>query len=148
MAGRRDVAEDVLQETFIKVHRARASYVSGANPSPWLYAIAHRAFLDHVRKAKRRRQRVGQAMKEAETSAHLTGVPSSEFRAPDPEAQDAIHKALARLPEAQRQAVILTKLESKSLAEAADIAGTSVGAMKLRVHRGMTKLRKLLARDE
>ena len=52
--------------------------------------------------------------------------------------------ALASLPEMQREAVVLTKLDGKSVAEAAEIAGTSVGAMKVRAHRGYEALRKLL----
>jgi DNA-directed RNA polymerase specialized sigma24 family protein len=52
--------------------------------------------------------------------------------------------ALQQLPEAQRTAVVLTKLSGKSISEAADIAGISVGAMKVRAHRGYEMLRKLL----
>ena len=52
--------------------------------------------------------------------------------------------ALAELPEAQRQAVMLTKLEGRSVAEAAAIAGTTPGAMKVRAHRGYEALRRLL----
>ncbi|MBT8493944.1 MAG: RNA polymerase sigma factor [Deltaproteobacteria bacterium] len=148
MAGRRDVAEDVLQETYIKVHRSRSSYVVGANPMPWLYAIAHRTFLDHVRKSSRRRDRVERAAKETENKAHLTGVPISDYHQPDPAAGEAIRQALTRLKESQRQALVLTKIEGKSLAQAAAIAGTSVGAMKLRVHRGMNRLRTLLVDDD
>src|SRR5579863_8230976 len=53
MAKSRAVAEDVLQQTFLKVHRARAAYVVGADPIPWLYSIAHRTFLDEARRASR-----------------------------------------------------------------------------------------------
>ena len=52
--------------------------------------------------------------------------------------------ALGALPTQQREAVVLTKLEGKSVAEAATIAGTTVGAMKVRAHRGYEALRKLL----
>src|SRR5262245_24980211 len=53
MARDRAAADDLLQLTFLKVHRARAAYVRGADPLPWLYAIAHRTFLDEVRRKKR-----------------------------------------------------------------------------------------------
>src|ERR1700744_3960624 len=53
MARSRALAEDLLQQTFLKVHRARAAYVRGADPLPWIYAIAHRTFLDELRKGKR-----------------------------------------------------------------------------------------------
>src|SRR5947208_855091 len=53
MARSRAVADDLLQQTFLKVHRARAAYVRGADPVPWMYAIAHRTFIDEARRAKR-----------------------------------------------------------------------------------------------
>src|SRR6188768_258638 len=53
MARDRAVAEDLLQLTWLKVHRARAAYVKGADPLPWIYAIGHRTFLDEARRQKR-----------------------------------------------------------------------------------------------
>src|SRR5688572_6771630 len=58
MAGNRPVAEDLLQQTFLKVHRARSAYVRGADPLPWIYAIAHRTFLDDARGRSRARVQV------------------------------------------------------------------------------------------
>ena len=59
MVRDRAAAEDLVQVTFLKVHRARAAYVRGADPGPWIFAIAHRSFLDDVR--GKRRARVGLA---------------------------------------------------------------------------------------
>ena len=53
MAREHATAADLLQHTFIKVHRARAAYIRDADPIPWIYAIAHRVFLDSYRKSKR-----------------------------------------------------------------------------------------------
>ena len=64
----------------------------------------------------------------------------------DPEPAREALEALEGLPFQQREAVVLTKLEGKSVAEAAAIAGTTVGAMKVRAHRGYEALRKLLGR--
>src|SRR5262245_50348264 len=50
----RSAAEDLLQQTFLKLHQARSVYVRDANPIPWIYAIAHRSALDELRKRKRR----------------------------------------------------------------------------------------------
>ena len=63
-----------------------------------------------------------------------------------PRGAHGIHldEPLAQLPVQQREAVVLTKLDGKSVAEAAEIAGTTVGAMKVRAHRGYEALRKLL----
>ncbi|HEY0985670.1 MAG TPA: sigma factor-like helix-turn-helix DNA-binding protein, partial [Kofleriaceae bacterium] len=64
----------------------------------------------------------------------------------DPELVSATLDALAELPAQQREAVVLTKLDGKTVAEAAEIAGTTIGAMKVRAHRGYEALRKLLGK--
>jgi RNA polymerase sigma-70 factor, ECF subfamily len=148
MARDRAVADDLLQQTFLKVHRARAAYVRGADPLPWIYSIAHRTFIDHTRKHKRAVVRVGEGDELPEVAAAITGESDDrrdDGRA-DPEAVAAALDALAELPAPQREAVVLTKLDGKSVAEAAEIAGTTVGAMKVRAHRGYEALRKVLGR--
>ena len=55
LLGNRASAEDALQVSFLKVHEARATYVLGANPIPWVYTIAHRVALDELRRRKRSR---------------------------------------------------------------------------------------------
>jgi RNA polymerase sigma-70 factor (ECF subfamily) len=137
MARSRAVAEDLLQQTFLKVHRARGAYVRGADPLPWIYSIAHRTFIDEARKNKR-----------AIVNVAGDDVPDVPAQPPDEPVDSELTKqaldALAQLPEQQREAVVLTKLDGKSVAEAAEIAGTTVGAMKVRAHRGYEALRKLL----
>jgi RNA polymerase sigma-70 factor (ECF subfamily) len=144
MARSRAVAEDLVQQTFLKVHRARGAYVRGADPLPWIYSIAHRTFIDEARKTKRAGVRVADD-EVPEVAAGIDGVTADRRDDHvDPELAAAALAALAELPEAQREAVVLTKLDGKSVAEAAEIAGTSVGAMKVRAHRGYEALRKLL----
>ncbi len=140
------VADDLLQQTFLKVHRARATYVLGADPVPWIYSIAHRTFIDEARKQKRAVVRVAEGDALPEEAADLAGSTADrrdESRV-DPELVKATLDALAELPASQREAVVLTKLDGKSVAEAAQIAGTTVGAMKVRAHRGYERLRALL----
>jgi RNA polymerase sigma-70 factor (ECF subfamily) len=148
MARERALADDLLQQTFLKVHRARAAYVRGADPLPWIYSIAHRTFIDETRKHKRAVVRVGEAEELPEVRAGLTGESDDrrdDTRA-DPELVSAALDALAELPPQQREAVVLTKLDGKTVAEAAEIAGTTVGAMKVRAHRGYEALRKTLGK--
>jgi RNA polymerase sigma-70 factor (ECF subfamily) len=137
MAREKALADDLLQQTFLKVHRARAAYVRGADPLPWIYSIAHRTFIDEARKTKRAVVRVADE-EVPDVAAVVDDAPV------DPELARAALDALAQLPEQQREAVVLTKLDGKSVAEAAEIAGTTVGAMKVRAHRGYESLRKLL----
>ena len=147
MAKSRALADDLLQQTFLKVHRARSAYVRGADPVPWIYAIAHRTFIDETR---RRKRAVVQAVEEVpEPPAGITGeADGTRDEPPDPELTKAALEALEDLPTGQREAVVLTKLDGKTVAEAAAIAGTTVGAMKVRAHRGYEALRKLLTRKE
>lgn len=146
MARQRALADDLLQHTFLKVHRARAAYVRGADPIPWIYSIAHRTFLDEARRTKRAIVRVGGDDELPEPAADLTGQSADRRDEPraDPELLAATLDALAHLPAAQREALVLTKLDGKTVAEAAEIAGTTVGAMKVRAHRGYEALRRLL----
>jgi RNA polymerase sigma-70 factor (ECF subfamily) len=145
MTRNRAIAEDLLQQTFLKIHRARGAYVSGADPIPWFFAIAHRTFIDEVRRGKRAIvQSTGDEV--PDLPATLAGGPAgSDDERVDPELAREALAALGELPDQQREAVVLTKLEGLSVAEAADVAGTTVGAMKVRAHRGYEALRRLLA---
>jgi RNA polymerase sigma factor (sigma-70 family) len=145
LCGQKSLADDLLQQTFMKVHRARGAFVLGADPMPWMYSIAHRTFLDEARRRKRAKVNVSATSELPEVAAQITGQTIEQSsQGPDPELRDAALLALQQLPEAQRTAVVLTKLSGKSISEAADIAGISVGAMKVRAHRGYEMLRKLL----
>jgi RNA polymerase sigma-70 factor (ECF subfamily) len=152
LLGEKAAAEDMLQLTFLKVHEARSTYVIGANPIPWIYTIAHRTFLDEARKRKRSRVRLSKdGDAPVEPAAHITGVAADAN--PDPgERPDAVAAgalaALAQLPENQRQALILTKVHGRSIADAAMITGSTPGAIKQRAHRAYVTLRQLLGRKE
>jgi RNA polymerase sigma-70 factor, ECF subfamily len=153
LLGDKAAAEDALQLTFLKVHEARASYVLGANPIPWIYTIAHRTCLDEIRKRKRSRVRLSREGElPAEPAAHITGVaadahPDPADR-PDPSVAAGALAALAKLPDNQRQALILTKVHGRSIADAAMITGSTPGAIKQRAHRAYVTLRQLLGRKE
>lgn len=129
-------AEDLLQITFAKLHRARSSYLHGAPLLPWVLAIARRSFLDERRSAKSRNEDLSP-----------DGSLPEPKRVEDNGAEDvaeAIDKALDRLPETYREAIQLTKIVGLSLIEAAEVLDTTPTAVKLRVHRGYTLLREQL----
>jgi RNA polymerase sigma-70 factor (ECF subfamily) len=140
LIGDRPTAEDLLQQTFLKLHEARDVYVRGADPVPWLYTIAHRTCLDEVRRRGR-----------AKVSVTKDGTLPDPGAVAEPEGDGAPGRssatalaALAQLPANQREALVLTKLHGHSVAQAAQIAGTSPGAIKLRAHRAYARLRSLL----
>ena len=132
----RERAEDLLQITFSKIHRARGSFLKGAPVLPWILAIARRSFLDERRSAQVRTE-------DLSPDGSLPERPHEE-RALPAELSDALEVALDRLPETYREAIVLTKITGLSVAEAATVLGSTETAVKLRVHRGYNQLRKEL----
>lgn len=131
-------AEDLLQITFAKLHRARASYLRGAPLTPWVLAIARRSFLDERRAARARAEDLSADGTLPEPRTYEEALPN--------DVAEALNRALDELPEAYREAIQLTKVTGLSLAQAADVLGTTTTAVKLRVHRGYLALRERLDR--
>jgi len=146
------LAEDLTQETFLRIHRARGLYRPGAAVLPWAYTIARRLFLDAVRARKAEPPRASGTVP---SSAHDSDVdvvaalpadePTAEQLLADRQLAGAIDEALARIPERQAVAFRLLKSEGLSVAETAAVMGTTEGAVKLRAHRAYEALRALLA---
>jgi RNA polymerase sigma-70 factor (ECF subfamily) len=132
----RALAEDLAQATFMKVHRARSSYACGSPVVPWVMAIARRTYIDHWRKLRR-------------DPAPLTGdgkLPdvAQDCRSLGDEQGALIREGLATMPATQSEALLLLKVKGLSLAQAASVAGISVGAMKVRAHRAYEHLRSMV----
>lgn len=138
-----DVLEDVVQNVFLSIHRARRTYRPERPFGPWLHAIARNAVIDSLRARGRRGER--------EVSLEAEGVPEPAVEAAQlddamNELSPEVAEAMASLPESQREAVTLIHLEGLSVAEAATRAGVSKGALKVRAHRGYKALREQLER--
>jgi RNA polymerase sigma-70 factor (ECF subfamily) len=147
LVGDRATAEDLLQQTFLKLHQARGSYVRGAQPMPWLYTIAQRTCFDELRRRRPRRLARKRSPPSRSDRAGLDGTPAEgdhHFGYSHALAQAAV-AALDRLPSSQRSALRLTKLEGRSIAEAAALTGSTPAAIKLRIHRAYLRLRRILA---
>jgi RNA polymerase sigma-70 factor (ECF subfamily) len=147
----RAVAEDLLQQTFLKLHRYRRAYIAGADPLPWLHAIAYRMCFDELRRARRERSTLADV--HSEVLEQLSTRDGSAAHAQPTYSERTIVatlRALDRLPEAHRTALILTKLEGHTIEQAAELLGTTATAIKLRAHRGYQRLRALLreSRDD
>ena len=143
LSGDPRLAEDLAQTTFLKMHRARDTYQRGLALEPWVFAIARRTFLDHRRRVKRRLE---------DTTSDGT-LPEPVTEGVDPiEGFDRLSDTqrtrllgcLGTLPDNQREALVLTKVEGLSTADAAAVAGTTQGAIKLRAHRAYVNLRRAL----
>ena len=134
-------AEDLVQQTFLQMHCARETYVTGADVLPWAFAIARRLAIDSYR--RRKREVLDGDMEVASLVSEL--APEDELRAK--RAALLIHETLQNLPEMQRVAFELIKLDGLSVAQAADALGTTVTAVKLRAHRTYEALRGALRDD-
>lgn len=140
----RSFAEDLVHETFLRIHRARGAYRTGAPVLPWAFAIARRLFLDDVRRFKRER-----LMVEREDERRSDpGVPApgatAEEQAAGRALEAVIESELAKLPETQSTAFRLLKQEELSIAEAAVVLGATETTVKLRAHRAYIALRKAI----
>jgi RNA polymerase sigma factor (sigma-70 family) len=136
LTRQRERAEDLLQITYSKIHRARGSYLEDAPLLPWVLAIARRAYFDEVRSRRARREDLspeGVLPEPAPLHMEDTGT-------------DLVDRALSQLPEAYREAIVLTKITGLSLAEAAAVVDSTPSALKLRVHRGYKVLREVIER--
>ena len=129
-------AEDIVQITFLKAHRARDSYLSGAPVLPWLSVIAKRSFYDETRPLSMRMEVLSSDGTLADADRPVA-PPSSDDLAP-------LRRAFGQLPPQYRDAIELTKLSGMSGTEAANVLNTTKAAIKQRVHRGYAMLRNWL----
>jgi RNA polymerase sigma-70 factor (ECF subfamily) len=132
------VADDLLQVTFMKVHRAREQFRPGLRLAPWLFAVAARVRVDELR---RRLRLPEDADEEAIANAEDPGTDDPPL---DTDVRDAVRAALDALPESQRTVIHLHRYEGMTFPEIAGVLGTSAGAVKLRAFRGYETLRQRL----
>ena len=125
MSGDRRLAEDLCQSVFLKLYRARASYERGMLLTPWVSAMARNTYLDHLRRSRRRPEQLSDAGSLPE-SANPTAVSGSE--------QTGLHEYLACLPESQRHALVLLKVEGLTVAEAAALVNLRTSARQNKTH--------------
>jgi RNA polymerase sigma-70 factor (ECF subfamily) len=139
LSGSRQDAEDLTQETFVRVFRSLASYTPGTFEG-WLHRITTNLFLDMVR----RRQRIRfDAL--PEDNARLPGrEPSPEQAYVDTHLAPDVQQALDALPPDFRVAVVLCDMEGLTYEEIAATLGIKLGTVRSRIHRGRLALREAL----
>lgn len=127
-------AEDLVQETYYRAFRAFDGYTPGTNIRAWLFTILYRVRADAYRKARRSPQTV-----ELRYEGPAQDAPQDALA----RGQEDIVRALERVPETFRTAVILRDVQDFSYEEIARITDTPVGTVMSRIHRGRTRLRLL-----
>jgi RNA polymerase sigma-70 factor (ECF subfamily) len=128
----RRYADDLLQETWLRIHEVRHTYRPAEPVLPWLYAIARHIRVDQYRKTRRvetREQQV-ERLPDTPTVDRASGVD--------------IIALLDSLPQSQREVVAMLKVSGMSLEEVARATSSSVGSVKQKAHRAYEKLRELL----
>lgn len=149
--GDAGAVEDLIQETFLRVHAARASWQPGGNFSAWVHTIARRLAMDRARSLARNPQhRATDRLGSPGATTSLIGkIPDN---APTPytacsklELLARLDQALRQVPDLYREAVILCDLQRLSYEEAAQILGTNAKTVSSRLARGRDALREALA---
>jgi len=145
LIGDASEAEDLAQEVFLRIYRARKGYKPKAKFSTWLFTIANNLASNHLR-SKGRHPTVGleagegsQAIGAAERVAAPGGTASSQIR--QVELAEIVREAVAELADDQRLAVLLNKFEEMSYAEIAAVMGRSDAAVKSLLARARNQLR-------
>lgn len=147
LTGWDDDAEDLLQEAFFKLHRARATFIAGTNVVHWAFAIVRSVHLDRMRQRRRR------PLLETSTPIEAFPLTTGDFASPERnvsarELATIVDSTLAGLPEPHRAAFVLVREEGLSVADAAAIVGATENAVKIRVLRVREAIRMALGAAE
>jgi RNA polymerase sigma-70 factor (ECF subfamily) len=130
-----NIAHDLVQQTFLQVHRARNDFRLGALFRPWVYTIALNLRREHHRRRFRKPERQFEPERHPEPSqdARVTSV-----------CDRLVQRALLNLNEGQREVLVLHWYEEYTFTEIAHMLGASVSAVKVRAHRGYQRLKVAL----
>jgi RNA polymerase sigma-70 factor, ECF subfamily len=145
LSGSDDAANDLAQETFLRMHRARGSFARGHAVLPWAYAIARNCFTSHVRSPKHRARRGTVDVSDHEPATGADASAEEELSAR--ETADLVADTLARMSVLNREAFVLLRFEGLSVADAAEVLGATESAVKVRAFRAYEALRVALDGD-
>ncbi|MBL8822797.1 MAG: sigma-70 family RNA polymerase sigma factor [Planctomycetia bacterium] len=152
LCGSADEAEDLAQEVFLRVYRARNDYSPQAKFSTWLFTIANNVALNALRRRKRKPSyqidplvsQSGSQMARPEEALVPAVSTEPDRRMRHQELANVVELALSQLNERQRLAVVLNKFEEMSYEEIAQVIGISAKAVKSLLSRARTQLRDIL----
>ncbi|HTH47466.1 MAG TPA: sigma-70 family RNA polymerase sigma factor [Candidatus Limnocylindria bacterium] len=143
-----DAANDLAQETFVRVYQHRTDFRPEQKFSTWLFTIGGNLARNHLRARARRPEVPFESSGDDDRSGVGDTLPapgkSPDEQAECAEKQAAVREAVADLPDDLREAIVLCELEDRSLAEAAGILATTVKAVESRLYRARQQLRSRL----
>lgn len=140
-------AEDLTQETFIRVQRGLPTFRGEASVTTWIYRIATNASLDHFRRGATRQAKAALSLEETESDREW--VPNETASSPEQvaaqsEMSDCVQRFIWRLPPSYRTVLILHDLQGLKNRQIADVLDCSLDTVKIRLHRARKKLRASL----
>jgi RNA polymerase sigma-70 factor (ECF subfamily) len=140
LVGNRATADDLVQETLVKIARALPGFEGRSSVKTWAFTIATRVATDHFRRPHSRAQMV-----EVDESAPVL-VSDSEIdqRLVIDEMNSCVREVIDSLPEDYRMALVLHDLEGQTAAQTAEIVGCSLATAKIRIHRARLRLKEAL----
>ena len=141
--GRHDEAEDLTQDIFLKIFRALHTFDRRANFQTWLISISRNLCIDHYRSVRKERETMARDVDAADLTPVSRG-PSPHGELEQVDLKAIIRRALAELPAALREAVVLRDLQEFSYQEIADRLGLPEGTVKSRINRGRLELARQL----
>lgn len=145
------VADDLYQEVFLRLHRARATWDPERPFRPWLFGIVHHLLADHLRQRGRCPERpdenaVARASNDAESMPGIAAPPlDPERAAAQRESTEALDRALRALPGDEASVLLLARVEGLPYEEIGPILGRSTAAVKQLAYRALKRLRAELA---
>lgn len=134
----RDHIDDIVQEILLGIHAARHTYNPEQPFKNWMYGIARHKMIDYLRKLGRQRENEINDQELETFLADRTNDPEEALSGKD------VQQALTRLPEKQRQILLMVKVEGYTMAEAAQKLGMSETAVKVSAHRAYKKMKDWL----
>ena len=138
MTGQRAAAEDLVQETFMKMLKYKGTFRDDSAFVPWMFGIGRNECLAHLRRTAGDRAS-GDAHDLADTVAPVESTHAHDE-------QELVRRALLELPADRREVLVLSRYEYRSYEEIAEVLDCSVGAVKVRVHRAIKQLRDVYLR--
>jgi RNA polymerase sigma factor (sigma-70 family) len=133
MTPDRDTAEDLTQNVFLRMLKYRNSYRTGAKFQSWIFQVARNVFSDFYQEVKSKSNVVKMEIIPDKIDESTTDMEQQE---------QLLHRSLQRLPDDQRELLVLTRFQHMKYEEVADIMNTSVANIKVKVHRAINKLRE------
>jgi RNA polymerase sigma-70 factor, ECF subfamily len=146
MTGSPALADDLTQETFLRIHHARGSFCPGKPVTAWAFAIARNCYVSHARSARSKLDRASAGETALEVLADGQG--GGEQQSMARQTARAVEQALLGMTAARREAFILLRYEGLSVSSAAQVIGISEGAVKIRAFHAYEIIRRALAEIE